>query len=58
MNAGYARVSTKDQTADLQVDALKKAGCTKVYKEVMSPGELSTRVCRFWCKLEKLALWR
>jgi hypothetical protein len=27
---GYARVSTKDQTVDLQVDALKKAGCTKV----------------------------
>ncbi|MGA7393136.1 MAG: recombinase family protein [Terrimicrobiaceae bacterium] len=36
MKAGYARVSTKDQTADLQVDALKKAGCTKVYTEVMS----------------------
>jgi DNA invertase Pin-like site-specific DNA recombinase len=25
MKAGYARVSTKDQTVDLQVDALKKA---------------------------------
>jgi Resolvase, N terminal domain len=36
MKAGFARVSTKDQTADLQVDALKKAGCTKVYTEVMS----------------------
>ena len=36
MKAGYARVSTKDQTVDLQVDALKKAGCTKVYTEVMS----------------------
>ena len=33
MKAGYARVSTKDQTADLQVDALKKSGCTKVYTE-------------------------
>jgi DNA invertase Pin-like site-specific DNA recombinase len=31
MKAGYARVSTKDQTVDLQVDALKKAGCTEVY---------------------------
>jgi hypothetical protein len=30
MKAGYARVSTKDQTVDLQVDALKRAGCTKV----------------------------
>jgi len=29
MKAGYGRVGTKDQTVDLQVDALKKAGCTK-----------------------------
>jgi DNA invertase Pin-like site-specific DNA recombinase len=36
MKAGYARVSTKDQTVDLQVDALKKAGCTMVYTEIMS----------------------
>jgi DNA invertase Pin-like site-specific DNA recombinase len=36
MKVGYARVSTKDQTIDLQVDALKKVGCTKIYTEVMS----------------------
>jgi DNA invertase Pin-like site-specific DNA recombinase len=36
MKIGYARVSTKDQTVALQVDALKKAGCTKVHTEVMS----------------------
>jgi DNA invertase Pin-like site-specific DNA recombinase len=36
MKVGYARVSTKEQTIDLQVDALKKAGCTKVHTEVMS----------------------
>src|SRR5271165_4764655 len=36
MKAGYARISTKDQTIDLQVDALKKAGCTEIYTEVMS----------------------
>ena len=35
MKAGYARVSTKEQTVDLQVDALKKAGCTKVYTEIV-----------------------
>src|SRR5260370_5292420 len=36
MKGGYALVSTKDQTVDLQVDALKRAGCTKVYTEVMN----------------------
>ncbi len=36
MKIGYARVCTKDQTVAMQVDALKKAGCSKVYTEVMS----------------------
>ena len=33
MRIGYARVSTKDQKAHLQVDALKEAGCEKVFTE-------------------------
>lgn len=36
MKIGYARVSTKEQSFDLQVDALEKAGCQKIYKEVVS----------------------
>jgi predicted site-specific integrase-resolvase len=36
MNFGYARVSTKDQNLDLQIDALKKSGCTEVYSEKVS----------------------
>ena len=33
VKVGYSRVSTKEQTLDLQVDALKKAGCTRIYTE-------------------------
>ncbi len=42
MKIGYARVSTKDQQLDLQLDALKKEGCQKIYQDTMS-GTTSNR---------------
>ena len=36
MKIGYARAGTKDLTLNLQLDALKKAGCSKVYSETVT----------------------
>src|SRR2546421_2459237 len=36
MLIGYARVSTQDQTLDLQTDALNRAGCEKMFTDTTS----------------------
>jgi len=43
MKIGYARVSTEDQNPDLQLDALKAAGCERIYTD---KGQSGTRRSR------------
>ncbi|HEM6962612.1 TPA: recombinase family protein [Legionella pneumophila] len=41
MLIGYARTSTTHQNLDLQIDALKNAGCEKVYQDQMSGASIN-----------------
>jgi hypothetical protein len=43
MRIGYARVSTTDQTLALQRDALKEAGCAKVFTDRGVSGTMTSR---------------
>jgi DNA invertase Pin-like site-specific DNA recombinase len=62
MKIGYARVSTKDQNLDLQIEALQKAGCEKIFEEKISGStknrpELDKMIEQFRPG-DKLYVWR
>ena len=59
---GYARVSTGDQTLDLQRDALRTAGCLDIYEEYASGAKTARpelanclRACR---EGDTLVIWK
>src|SRR5215203_972425 len=62
MDIGYARVSTGEQTLDLQLDALTSAGCGKVYTETASGAKADRRVLdevlSYLRKGDTLVVWR
>ncbi|MCM2476101.1 recombinase family protein [Rhizobium sp. CG5] len=43
MRIGYARVSTEDQHLDLQIEALSKAGCNKIFADYGISGKAFDR---------------
>lgn len=41
MKVGYARVSTIEQNLDLQIDALTKAGCEKIFTDNFTTAQVA-----------------
>ncbi len=41
MKVGYVRISTQDQSDDLQIDALKNAGCEKMFSDQISGSKVN-----------------
>lgn len=62
MKIGYARVSTVEQNLNLQIDALKNAGCEKIFEEKISGASKSRpeldRMIDQFRKGDELYVWR
>jgi DNA invertase Pin-like site-specific DNA recombinase len=62
MKIGYARVSTKDQSLSMQVDALKNAGCDQIHEEIASGAKTARpvldEIIRNIRKGDTLVIWK
>lgn len=62
MLVGYARVSTQDQKPALQLDALRSAGCDKIFEEKASGAQRErpelTAALEFVRKGDTLVVWK
>ncbi len=62
MRIGYARISTHDQTLDLQQDALKKAGCQRILTDTQSGASIDrpglAEALAFLRNGDSLVVWR
>jgi DNA invertase Pin-like site-specific DNA recombinase len=62
MLIGYSRVSTHEQTLNLQQDALQKAGCTKIFTDTASGAKAERKgldeALNYVRKGDTLAVWR
>jgi DNA invertase Pin-like site-specific DNA recombinase len=62
MFIGYARVSTYEQTLNLQQDALEKAGCTKIFTDTASGAKTERKgleeALGYVRKGDTLVVWR
>ena len=62
MLIGYARVSTHEQTLDLQQDALKEAGCQQIYTDTASGAQTERKglqeALQYLRKGDVLVVWR
>src|ERR1700719_5223547 len=62
MLIGYARVSTSDQNVDLQIDALTKAGCEKIFTDKASGAKADraglAEALTFMRKGDILCVWK
>jgi DNA invertase Pin-like site-specific DNA recombinase len=62
MFIGYARVSTQDQTLNLQKDALEKIGCTKIFTDVISGSKAERKgldeALEYVRESDTLVVWR